>query len=157
MSASACPYIGEQWPRQSAIRRGAVAAVLAMVLGGCSAVGVPLGEGRVSSEATGAIPVSALITDRADPSDWEAVRRAVAGVPVDTVTSRVEWSNRATGSSGTIALLHPPTDRGGALCRPLTATVNDVRGVRRYRGDACRSADGVWRLHGMTADDAILL
>jgi len=157
MSASGCSYIGGGEQRQSPILAAVAVAALGIALGGCSSMGMPLGEAGGSYERTGAIAVGAVVTDSVDPSDWEAVRRTVARVPADMLADRVEWSNPATGSTGTVAMSEPSNDRGGKLCRPLSATINDIRGVRRYRGDACRGADGVWRLYGMTADDAILL
>ena len=48
------------------------------------------------------------------------------------------------------------TDQNGAVCRPFATTINDERGVRRYRGDACLRTDGRWQLNGVTADDALL-
>ncbi len=70
--------------------------------------------------------------------------------------SRIEWSNPDTGSTGTIADLRPAADRGGRLCRAFSTTVNDDRGIRRYRGDACQRTDGRWQLYGMVADDVTL-
>ena len=46
--------------------------------------------------------------------------------------------------------------RSGQLCRSFATTVNDARGIRRYRGDACRRTDGRWQLDGMAPDDAKL-
>jgi surface antigen len=108
----------------------------------------------VSAETTGSITVEAAAVDQVDPSDWEAVRRALAGVSQDAEVSRIEWSNPDTGSTGTIATLDLPVERSGTLCRPFATTVSDVRGVSRYRGEACRRADGRWQLFGVIADDA---
>jgi hypothetical protein len=46
--------------------------------------------------------------------------------------------------------------RGSLTCRPLATTINDERGVRRYRGEACQRDNGRWQLYGMVADDAQL-
>jgi surface antigen len=163
MSAYRPRYIGERKPRQSPpFYRGVAAAVVALSLGGCAGLGLPGGGELI----TGSIPanrsvtptlVSASVVDRVDPSDWETVRRTVAGASPTAGVSRIEWSNPDTGSSGTIAGLDVPTDRKGQLCRSFATTINDSRGIRGYRGDACRRTDGRWQLYGMVPDDAKLL
>lgn len=132
------------------------AAVLAAALGACSSVGVPLGErsaGRIAMARApakaAAVKVSAI--DQVDPSDWETIRREVAAAS-EQVGHSLTWRNPDTGSNGTIALL-AAISKAGILCRSFTATVNDVRGVRRYGGDACLRTDGRWQLHAVTADD----
>lgn len=158
MVAFASSYIGQSRLRQlSPFIRGLVLAVLVLSLGGCAAMGLPFGGSDmapVSGETTGAIPAKAEVVDQVDPSDWEAVRRTVAGAPEGAAAGSLEWSNPDTGSSGTIAAVEAPIDRSGTLCRPFATTVSDVRGVRRYRGEACLRTDGRWQLHGMVAEDA---
>lgn len=157
MSTSGCPYTGPSRPRQSPLMGAIAVAAVALSLGGCASVGLPFGEASlaaVSGETTGSLPVKADVVSQVDSSDWEAVRRAVASVSQDREASRIEWSNPDTGSTGTVATLDQPIDGNGALCRPFATTVSDVRGVRRYRGEACLRADGRWQLHGMIADDA---
>ncbi len=154
-----CSYTGSskasQW--SPLVRLVAVAAIAAS-LGGCVALLPPLDDtasvAGVSNETTGSISTAASLVDQVDPSDWEAVRRAVAAVSPQTATTRVEWSNPDTGSTGTVATLARPVEQDGTLCRSFATTVNDMRGVRRYRGEACRRSDGSWRLYGMIADDA---
>jgi surface antigen len=156
MYSSLRSYIGRSGSRQLFVRAAAVGSV-ALLLGGCASVGLPLGEtdlARVSGETTGSIPAKASVVDQVDPSDWEAVRRAVAAISPSVAQSQVEWANPDTGSTGTIATSDPASERAGTLCRPFATTVSDVRGVSRYRGEACQRSDGRWQLYGMIPDDA---
>ena len=139
---------------------GALAAVLlASALTACSAVGVPFGEGKSgrlanARPAAQAVPVAATVSDQVDPSDWETIRRMVAAASEKT-SHTLSWRNPDTGSNGAISVL-PAITRAGSLCRSFAATVNDVRGIHRYGGDACLRTDGRWQLHGVTADDTFL-
>ncbi len=156
MYSSLRSYIGRSASRQLFLRAVAVG-TLASLLGGCASVGLPLGESnlaRVSGETTGSIPAKASVVDQVDPSDWETVRRAVATISPSVGQSQVEWANPDTGSTGTIAISDPASERSGTLCRPFATTVSDVRGVSRYRGEACQRSDGRWQLYGMIPDDA---
>jgi surface antigen len=89
-----------------------------------------------------------------DPSDWAAVRQALAKTPVPG--REIAWSNPVTGSSGTVAL-GATLAKAGSACRSLAAIVNDIRGIRFYRGEACRERAGVWRLSAIVPDDRALL
>ncbi|HVY19887.1 MAG TPA: RT0821/Lpp0805 family surface protein [Bauldia sp.] len=136
-------------------RAGAVA-LLALALGGCSGLGLPFGErgtaGRMASAAAvQPILASAVITDQLDPSDWETIRRTIEGAP--QVASRVDWQNAITGSVGSVELA-ADSDIG---CRAFVATINDLHGIRRYRGGACEMKGGRLQLRGIVADDATLL
>ena len=55
-------------------------------------------------------------------------------------------------SDGTVSLLTVAAARNGTVCRGFTATINDLRGIRRYRGQSCRGADG-WQLSDIVPDD----
>ncbi len=103
-------------------------------------------------------PAKPAIVDALADSDWQAIRAVAAsrfrtaptGTPLD-------WSNPDTGNSGTVAALGDPKQSGALSCRAFVLTVSDVRGVRRYQGDACRSGEDAWQLFNMTADDKTLL
>ncbi len=164
MSARRHPYTGELKPRQSPpFFRGAAIAALALSLGGCAGLGLPFGSEMTATTASagngGLRPtlVSASVTDNVDASDWETIRRTVASSDPAMAASRIEWSNPDTGSTGTIADLGAATRAGDRLCRAFSTTVNDERGIRRYRGNACQRTDGRWQLTGMAPDDATLL
>lgn len=155
------PYIPAAKPRQlPRACRGIAAVALALSLGGCAGLGLPFGAETTASNAaltTGSVRprlVSANIVDGVAASDWEAIRRTVAAAPA-TVDS-LAWHNRDTGSAGTISGLSAAHPQGSLECRSFASTVNDQRGVRRYRGQACRPSDGSWQLYGMVADDAQL-
>ena len=142
--------------------RGIAAIALALSLGGCAGLGLPFGAETASldtSITTGSIRptlVSASVVDGVDASDWEAIRRAVAAVPADTRADSLAWRNPDTGSAGTISGLDAAHPYGKLQCRTFATTVNDQRGVRRYRGEACQRSDGRWQLYDMAADDAQL-
>jgi len=154
MSGRALSYIGGGVWRQTPVRLTAVL-LATMALGGCAGLGLPFGgPGGGQLAANGGVPqpilASATVTNQADPSDWETIRRTIEGAPQGG--SHLEWSNAITGSVGTIAVA---ADDGEA-CRAFAATVNDVRGVRRYRGEACLLPNGRAQLRAVTADDATL-
>ena len=160
MSGRATSYIGDGSPSQSpSFVRGVAIVGVALALGGCAGMGLPFGEAGANRTAQARDPAkpilaSATVIDRVDPSDWETVRRTVAGAP-GTPTYDLGWFNPDTGSSGAVAVAGI-TDQNGSVCRPFATTINDERGVRRYRGDACLRTDGRWQLNSVTADDALL-
>lgn len=159
MTGGATSYIGDGRARQSlSFARGVAIFGVALTLGGCAGMGLPFGEAGANRLAEAGDPkpilASATVVDRVDPSDWETVRRTVAGAP-GTPTFDLGWFNPDTGSSGAVAVAGV-TDQNGSVCRPFATTINDERGVRRYRGDACLRTDGRWQLNGVTADDALL-
>jgi surface antigen len=157
MSARKRPYTGERVPRQSPpYYRGMAVAALALSLGGCAGLGLPFGGETTMAAAHGGLRptlVSASVVDGVDASDWETIRRTVAGTPATANVDRVEWTNPDTGSTGVVADLTPAAREGKLFCRTFATTVNDPRGIRRYRGEACQRTDGRWQLYGMAADD----
>jgi hypothetical protein len=145
------------WLQIAQIARAVATAVLVAYLGGCASMGLPIGPdvASVSAQRTSAaarVDAVSLV----DPSDWETVRRTVAGVPVTMAALRVEWTNPDTGSTGMIGTKAIAADRKGPLCRPFTTTLSDDRGVRHYGGEACRMTDGRWQLFSVRADDALV-
>ena len=157
MDGRATAYIGVGGRRQSPVVPKVLAiALIAAALAACSSVGVPFGEGKSGRlAATRAAKVEAVaVVDQVDPSDWETIRRTVAAAS-ETTSHSLTWRNPDTGSNGAIAVL-PAITAAGSLCRSFAATVNDVRGVHRYGGEACLRTDGRWQLHGITADDFVL-
>jgi hypothetical protein len=161
MTGRAHSYIGEDTRRQSSnIIRGFALTLVVLSLGGCAGLGLPFGEpgsaGRLATKGEAAKPIlaSAVVTDQVDPSDWETVRRTAEGAPVEA--SRLDWINPETGSSGRLAIAAAVTDADNVVCRSFATTVNDVRGIRRYRGEACVRSDARSQLRGVIADDATL-
>lgn len=138
------PYTAARAPRKP-VAVAVVAAALA--LGGCSSAS--LGD-YARDDAIGAQTASVGSVDR---SDWEAVRRTLSETPIERA-ARQAWSNPRTGSSGHVTVLALNDDD---VCRPFATSINDQRGIRQYRGDACLRNDGRWELLGISADDALLL
>ena len=160
MFGRAFSYTGVGHSRQSSFAIRAVAAVLlALALGGCAGMGLPFDEATSSrlaanGNAAGPILASATVSDRVDPSDWEMVRYTLAGAPRGQV-SNLDWLNADTGSTGTITATAVAMD-GDRACRSFATTVNDLRGIRRYRGEACAPEGGRWQLRTVTPDDAAI-
>lgn len=153
---------GDRYSVPAVARNRAPAAALilaALTLGGCSAVGpfAELDRGprlAVTSGNAQVVKAGLTATDSVATSDWDAVRRTIAASPTD-VHGRYDWSNPQTGSTGSVTVLALAENAGG--CRPFSTTVNDARGIRHYRGDACQVAGGAWQLKRLAADDAKLL
>jgi len=149
--SGASSYSGGQNRRQTARPGGIAVAAFAAGLASCSSLGLPFGPDVTTISA---IPAVISAADVVAPSDWETVRKTIATIPSGQ-TKTVQWSNGTTGSTGALTVLGvtavPP-----ATCRPFSTTVSDPRGVRRYRGRACRQGDGGWQLVGLVADDTLL-
>jgi len=151
----------------SALRAAGGAAAFAF-LAGCGAIGMPIGGDLVASARpdpaiTGSIAPAPLqlaaTASVTDPGDWEAIRLVVAS---EFGTAKPDialgWANPLTGSSGTVtALADLATEGDAARCRPLTAIINDLHGVRRYSGEACLARSGGWVLDRVRPDDAQVL
>jgi surface antigen len=161
MHWSGSSYIGEGRLRQSPpLVRPATIALLAAALCGCSGLGMPIGESAVDrSLSTGGIEkVSSKQPRKVAQSDWKTVRRGIARAASDPALNRtLEWRNPETGTTGTLTVLDAVTATNDPKCRNFQTTVNDVRGIRHYRGEACEMADGRWELFGVLADDSKLL
>jgi surface antigen len=161
MRWSGSSYIGVGRERQSPpLVRPVAVAILAAALGGCAGLGLPFGETASNHTlSTGSIQnVSAKGGEKVDQSDWEAVRRAAAGVASEgNATGTSEWRNPKTGSQGTVTVLDTVTATNDPNCRNFATTINDTRGIRHYRGETCRVTDGHWQLFGVLADDSTLL
>ncbi|MBN8998323.1 MAG: hypothetical protein J0H54_02750 [Rhizobiales bacterium] len=99
------------------------------------------------------------VIDGVAPSDWERVRLFAATNLAQAKDGEVlDWTNADTGSNGTMtAVASSRQEPGGRQCRAFALTISDLRGIRGYSGDACRSADGMWQLFDVSADDRALL
>jgi surface antigen len=153
-------YTGVGNLRQSPFALRAIAAAfLTLSLGGCAGMGLPFDEAtssHLAANGDSARPIlaSATVADRVDPSDWEMVRYTVASAPKGAVAN-IDWLNPDTGSTGTINTTASAAN-GKFLCRSFATTVNDLRGIRRYRGEACAPEGGRWQLRSVTPDDAAI-
>lgn len=133
---------------------------LAVSLAGCSGIGKSGGQ-LVSDRqlTTSAVhKVSARGSGKVDPSDWETVRGAIAKADANRrYNSSIDWNNSKTGSTGTITIFNTIPATNDRDCRNFSTTINDDRGIRHYRGEACLLADDSWRLFSVLADDSELL
>jgi hypothetical protein len=160
MFGRAFSYNGVGHLRQSPfVPRAVAAALLALSLGGCAGTGLPFDEAtssHLAANGDSARPIlaSATVADRVDPSDWEMVRYTLAGASKGPAPS-LDWLNPDTGSTGTITTTATAIE-GKYLCRSFATTVNDLRGIRRYRGEACAPEGGRLQLRGVTPDDAAI-
>lgn len=142
-----------QWPIAAAL-------AAALTAGGCAGLSIPLGELTSDAPAiTGssstawplptALPASLSAADATAIS--QAARHAIAGdggeVPGD-------WTNAATGSSGSLVALGAARADGTAICRTYASTVNSIRGVHRFICEICRTADGQVAIRSIEADGA---
>jgi hypothetical protein len=138
--------------------RGAAFAILALSTAGCARVGLPFNE-ATAGQAPARAPslVNATVSDHVDPTDWLTVRQTLGRIPVDAAAgATLDWRNALTNSDGTVSLRTAAVSRNGTLCRGFTAIINDLRGIRRYRGESCRGGDG-WQLSGIVPDNGTLL
>jgi surface antigen len=134
----------------------ALALAVAGELAGCASLGLPFGPDLVRTfDQTSAVAVKGDGADNVAASDWDAVKKTISGLPPGQAKS-VQWSNPVTGSTGAVTLLGDAAAPAAAACRPFSTTISDPRGVRRYRGQACRQTDGRWQLIGLAAEDALL-
>jgi len=141
------PYTRRAGERQSLpyFRAGLIGGLL-LTTAACSAT-------AIDPAYTGSV-VRATVADSVDPSDWETVRRTLAGIGSEALDQ--SWKNPKTGSSGTVTATAAEHGTGG-LCRTFATTVADYRGIRRYRGEACRAGDGGWQLGGIMPEDSQFL
>jgi surface antigen len=151
-------YTGLAGRRQLPVVRLAAAFLLALSIAGCARFGLPFNEATegIDPIQTGSL-VKATVSDRVDPSDWLTVRQTLARIPASAdAGTTIDWWNDTTNSAGTVATLTAATTRDGSLCRTFAATINDLRGIRRYRGQACRGSDG-WHVSDVMPDDGAVL
>ena len=155
---SCISYIGRPERPQLSVRGITAAFLLALALTGCARMGLPVegAEAGVDPVHTGSL-VSAKVADRIDPRDWVSVRQTLGQIPARAAAgTSIDWWNDLTNSTGTVSTLTPAASHDGSICRGFAATINDLRGIRRYRGLACRSADG-WNLSKVGPDEAAVL
>jgi hypothetical protein len=154
-------YIGAWRPRHLPFAAIALGVLAAVSLSGCGAMTVPVvqaaANGNFAAPANRPLLAAAKVSDGVMPGDWEAVRRAIASVPAAETRSALAWTDDGTGNTGAMAIA-AASEKNGALCRGFSTTVNDLHGIRQYRGEACRrGSDAGWQLSGVSPDDSTLL
>jgi surface antigen len=144
-------------------RQLAVVIFAALSLAGCAGMGMPFTEAQSQaalSTSPSVVP-AAVVKPRASKSvassDWETVRRFLGRIPADAgASSEFAWHNAETGSDGTVSA-SATIAKSASLCRSFATTVNDIRGIRGYRGETCKAAGGDWKLYNIAPDDSTLL
>lgn len=140
---------------RSVLVRLALPVAATALLAGCGGVGLPTAEVAATTPSQDAEVTAAAFAAGGDPSDWDAVRLA-APEAFARPGGSAAWYNPLTGTNGTLASLSVPA-AGGDACRAFTATMNDWRGVRRYRGEACLAEGGEWDIVAAVAEDSGLI
>lgn len=112
-----------------------------------------------TTTAPPATPPQRSVVEAVAPSDWEHIRLTASTFITGAANGEmIDWTNPDTGSNGTLSPVRTAhTEPDGRQCRPFALTVSDVRGIRRYKGDACRAPDGMWQLFEVVPEDSALL
>ena len=128
----------------------AALALVTTMLAGCSTIMMPL-SGWTSSQ--NGPPADEIVTGSirkpvaADPAgDGEVIRRTVESASRSGTPAKLEWSNPATGNSGTISDIVEAKARNGAPCRDFATTLTTIEGVSLHRGRVCQGYLGPWDL-----------
>ena len=138
-------------PEQSPVRRlrhPVGAALLALVLGACGGVSMPMGSADVETplDLTGSIEGQQNTAD----VDINKQDRAIIATAIGTARQQdaakppFSWTNPITGNSGTILSLVDDSVPGGTGCTRFETTANTIGGVRAYDGVACRDVMRDW-------------
>lgn len=114
-------------------------------LGGCAVSSGFLGDGS-DDIITGSISNSSKPSS-VEASDWqklglvlnEAVGENVAGSPIP-------WENTETGSTGSLMAFTGPSD-GRGRCKNFAATLQNIDGIHRYKGEACSFNKNNWKIN----------
>jgi len=161
MRWSGYSYIDDGCKRQSPpLVRPIAVALVAVALGGCTGLGLPFNQASVDRDlSTGSIQaVSDKGPAKVAQSDWDIVRSSIAKAATDKSSNgALEWRNPKTGTTGKVEILDTVTATNDPNCRNFQTTINDLRGVRYYRGEACNMARNKWQLFGVLAEDSKLL
>lgn len=149
--ASACP------------KAAALAALLA--LAACGVGGFTLEKAEVDrsiltgSTSAGSVSAVPEPADAELASDQATIRNAVSSADLEELSGRpLPWANSETGSRGAVTNLvqsggQPGGQSGGksALCRAFEVSRERFDGVAMFRGQACMSEAGDWRLDNFSA------
>ncbi|WEK52347.1 MAG: RT0821/Lpp0805 family surface protein [Candidatus Kaistia colombiensis] len=137
-----------------------------MLCAGLAGCGLTPGgpETEIDTTTTGSITptvptATRTVVEAVAPSDWEHIRlTASTFIPGSANGEIIDWTNPDTGSNGTLSPVRTAQmESDGRKCRAFALTVSDVRGIRRYKGDACRATDGMWQLFEVVPEDSALL
>ena len=140
----------------------AVVFTLAVGLGGCSQVSVPMGSNNVATPTvlTGSIPSASDVAY----SDIHEDDRAIIASHLDTLGeslpdgqaatgTALPWLNAVSGNSGTLTGIDTSalTSTG---CLTFRTTANTIAGVKLYDGTACRDITRKFAVTALTVSGA---
>ncbi len=123
-----------------------------LLLAACGAGGFTLDKMDVDrSIVTGSVTSAPSPQDPDMASDQSTIRNAVSSVDVEELGGKpVPWANSETGSRGSVTNL-VQTGEKGSYCRAFSVSRERFDGVSMYKGQACMSDAGDWRLDNFTA------
>lgn len=102
-------------------------------------------DDKADNITTGSITKSPK-PDNVELSDWIAIRSALTEATNQASTGApVPWENNSTGSSGSLMAFAAPSDEIGR-CKNFAATLQNVDGIHRYKGEACIAGQENWQI-----------
>lgn len=108
------------------------------------------GKGRLAAVALGALGGAYLgskLGQQLDAADRARADRAQTEAHAAPVGQSIAWNNPDSGNSGTFTPTRDGTDtRSGNYCREYKTTINVAGKIEEAYGNACRQADGTWRI-----------
>lgn len=82
-----------------------------------------------------------------ETSDWLQMRTALnQAANQSAVGSPIPWENQTTGSNGSLMAFAAPSDAIGR-CKNFAATLQNVDGIHRYKGEACLAGQENWQIN----------
>jgi len=108
------------------------------------------GKGRLAAVALGALGGAYLggkLGQQLDAADRARADHAQTEAHAAPVGQSIAWNNPDSGNSGTFTPTRDGTDtRSGNYCREYKTTINVAGKIEEAYGNACRQADGTWRI-----------
>lgn len=135
------------------LRKCIFAALFLVPVGGC-AVSPGVFDGGADDIITGSITTSPK-PNNVETSDWLEMRTALnEAANQKAAGSPVPWENERTGSSGSLMAFAAPSDEIGR-CKNFAATLQNVDGIHRYKGEACIAGGQNWQINRFELVDRI--
>lgn len=127
------------------LRKCIFAALFLVTIAGCSISPGLLDDGA-DDIITGSIATSPK-PNNVETSDWLEMRTALnEAANQKAAGSLVPWENDRTGSSGSLMAFTAPSD-GIGRCRNFAATLQNIDGIHRYKGEACIAGQENWQIN----------
>ncbi|WP_306257065.1 RT0821/Lpp0805 family surface protein [Pararhizobium sp. IMCC21322] len=127
------------------LRKCIFAALCLVPIAGCSISPGLLDDGA-DDIITGSISTSPK-PNNVEISDWLEMRTALnEAANQKAAGSLIPWENDRTGSSGSLMAFAAPSDEIGR-CRNFAATLQNIDGIHRYKGEACIAGQKNWQIN----------